>query len=95
MKGTMRLQADIKPVTSLKTEAAKLLRSLSETRRPVVITQSGEPKAVLIDLESYEELREATLLLKLIAQGEREIRAGRTVSHDEVFASVRNRLSSR
>jgi prevent-host-death family protein len=95
MKGTMRLRGDMKPVTSLKSEAAKLLRSVNETRHPVVITQSGEPKAVLIDFQSYEELREATLLLKLIAQGESDVRARRTISQDEVFKTLRARLSSR
>jgi len=91
----MRLRGDMKPVTSLKSGAAKLLRSVNETRHPVVITQSGEPKAVLIDFQSYEELREATLLLKLIAQGEADVRARRTISQDEVFKTVRARASSR
>ena len=95
MKGTMRLRGDIKPVTSLKTGAARLLRAVNETRRPVVITQSGEPKGVLLDYETYEELKEATLLLKLIAQGEADVRARRTLPQDEVFAAVRARLSSR
>jgi PHD/YefM family antitoxin component YafN of YafNO toxin-antitoxin module len=60
-----------------------------------VITQRGEPKAVLIDFETYDELRAATLLLKLIAQGEADVKARRTVSQDEFFRKVRARLSSR
>lgn len=91
----MRLREGIQPVTVLKTGAARLLRAVRETRRPVVITQSGEPKGVLVDFESYEELREAVLLLKLIAQGEADVRARRTVSQDEVFRMARARLSSR
>ncbi|HYT31674.1 MAG TPA: type II toxin-antitoxin system Phd/YefM family antitoxin [Thermoanaerobaculia bacterium] len=91
----MRVRRDIEPVTALKTGAARLLRTVNETRRPVVITQSGKPKGVLLDFESYEELREATLLLKLIAQGEADVRAGRTASQDEVFAAARARLFSR
>jgi prevent-host-death family protein len=95
MKGTMRLKEDIQPVTTLKASPAKLLRRVSETRRPIVITQSGQPKGVLIDFETYEQLKEATLLLKVIAQGEADIRAGRTLSQDEVFAAARARLSAR
>jgi prevent-host-death family protein len=91
----MRLREEIKPVTALKTGAARLLRAVRETRRPVVITQSGEPKGVLIDFETYEEMREAVLLLKLIAQGETDVRARRTVSQDEVFRTARARLSLR
>jgi prevent-host-death family protein len=52
MKRAMRLRRDIQPVAALKTGAAKLLRSVNETRRPVVITQSGEPKGVLLDSDT-------------------------------------------
>lgn len=91
----MRLRAEIKPVTALKTGAARLLREVNETRRPVIITQSGEPKGVLVDFATYEKLREATILLKLIAQGEMDVRARRTMSQDEVFRKVRHRLPRR
>ena len=91
----MRLREEFQPVTALKTKASRLLRSLAENRRPVVITQSGEPKGVLLDFESYEELREATLLLKIIARGEADVRAGRTTGTDEVFRAARRRLSPR
>ncbi len=95
MNGTMRLREDIRPVTALKTGAARLLRAVGETRRPVVITQSGVPRGVLLDYETYEELREATLLLKLIAQGEADIRSGRTIPQNQIFASARERLGPR
>jgi prevent-host-death family protein len=88
----MRVEHDIKPVTYMKTRAAQLLRAVDENRRPVIITQSGEPKGVLIDFATYEELRKATLLMRLIAQGEADVRAGRLTSNDKVFKSLRKRL---
>jgi prevent-host-death family protein len=91
----MRTREEVQPVTALKTHAARLLRAASETRRPVVITQNGTPRGVLIDFESYEELREATLLLKLIAQGEADVGARRVISQKEVFRAARARLRSR
>jgi len=89
----MQIEHDIKPVTYMKTRAAELLRSVHESRRPVVITQSGEPKGVLMDFASYQELRRATLLLRLLAQGEADVRAGRTVAQERVFAELRARLA--
>jgi prevent-host-death family protein len=88
----MRVEHDIKPVTYMKTRAAQLLRRVDESRRPVIITQSGEPRGVLIDYTTYEELRKATLLMRLIAQGEADVRAGRLVSSEKVFKSLRRRL---
>lgn len=89
----MRIEHDVKPVTYMKTRAAELLRSVEESRRPVIITQSGEPRGVLMDFESYQELRRATLLLRLLAQGEADVRGGRVVPQDQVFRELRARLA--
>ena len=89
----MRIEHDVRPVTYMKTKAAELLRSVDESRRPVVITQSGEPKGVLMDFTSYRELREATLLLRLLAQGEADVRQGKTTTQEQVFKSLRARLA--
>jgi len=94
-RSPMKLTEDIKPITYLKTRSAELLRSVESSRRPVVITQSGVAKAVVLDIASYEELRDAMLLLKLTAQGEDDGRAGRTADHDEAFARARQRLAGR
>ena len=48
----MRIAHDIKPVTYMKTRAAQLLETVARTRRPVVITQSGEPRGVLVDVDT-------------------------------------------
>ncbi len=90
----MRIQEDIRPVKVMRTQATELLRTVSETRRPVVITQNGEPKGVLLDVASYQALRDTALMLKLIGLSEEEERAG-TVPQDEVFAEARRRLAAR
>ena len=72
----MNISQDIKPVTYLKSRAADLLKQINETHRPVIITQNGEPKAILQDPKSYENMRNAIGILKLISHGEDEIRSG-------------------
>lgn len=88
----MNITSDIKPVTYLKLRAADLLRQINETRRPVIITQNGEPRAVLQDPESYENMRNAIGLLKLISAGEADIREGRTKLQEEVFGEIESSL---
>ena len=66
----MNISQDIKPITYLKSRAADLLKHINETHRPVIITQNGEPKAVLQDPESYDNMRNAIGILKLISLGE-------------------------
>ena len=89
----MRIAHDIKPVTYMKTRAAQLLDTVARTRRPVVITRSGEPRGVLVDVDTYQELRDGALLLKMIAQGEADARAGRLTPQDEVVRDLRARLA--
>ena len=88
----MNIINDIKPVTYLKSKAADLLNQINETRRPVIITQNGEPRAVLQDPESYENMRNAIGLLKLMEQGENDIRNGNVKSQDDVFKDIENSL---
>ena len=91
---TVRIKEDIRPVTYLKSRAADLLAQINATHRPVVITQNGQARAVMQDPESYEQMRRAIGLLKLVAQGETDIQTGRTVAADEVFASLRKTLAA-
>ncbi len=84
----MNISTDIKPVTYLKAKAADLLKQINETRRPVIITQNGEPRAVLQDPKSYENMRNAMGILKLISQGEGDIRNGRVKSQEDVFKDI-------
>ena len=84
----MKISEDIKSVTYLKSRAADLLKQINETHRPVIITQNGEPKAVLQDSKSYENMRNALGLLKLIAQSEEDVKKGRIKSQKDVFAHL-------
>ena len=84
----MNISTDIKPVTYLKAKAADLLKQINETHRPVIITQNGEPRAVLQDPKSYENMRNAIGILKLISQGEVDVRRGREKSQEDVFKNI-------
>ena len=91
----MNISKDIKPITYLKSKAPDLLKQINETHRPVVITQNGEPKAVLQDPESYENMRNAIGILKLISLSEQDIKDGKLKSQEEVFANVEEVLKER
>ena len=91
----MDISNDIKPITYLKSRAADLLKQINETHRPVVITQNGEPRAVLQDPKSYEDMRRAIGLLKLISQGEEDIKEGKTSSQEKVFAKIDKLLAKK
>ena len=90
----MKISADIKPVSYLKLHSADLLNQVNDTHRPVIITQNGEPRAVLQDAESYENTRAALGLLKLLAQAENDIRSGNLTDQTQVFENVEALLNN-
>ncbi len=81
----MSQRADVKPITYLKNRTAELLREVREGGHAVTITQNGEARAVLMDVDTYDRWRSAMALLKLLAQGEADVDAGRTVKQSDVF----------
>ncbi len=84
----MKISTDIKPVSYLKSRAADMLKQVNETHRPIIITQNGEPKAVLQDPESYENMRNMIGIMKLISIGEDDIRSGKTKKQSDVFSDL-------
>ena len=91
----MHITNDIKPVTYLKSKAADLLNQINDTHRPVIITQNGEPRAVLQDPESYENMRNAIGILKVLSQGESDIKNGKIKSQAEVFNAIESSLKDK
>jgi prevent-host-death family protein len=81
----MKFSSQVKPISYLKSHAAEVIRDLSESREPMLITQNGEAKLVLMDVKTYEEQMETLALLKVLALGNREIERGEFQSVDDVF----------
>lgn len=87
----MKYSTQIKPISYLKANAAGIVRQLAEERKPLVITQNGEAKAVLQDVASYEETQETMALLKILALGNRQIEEGRVVAAVDVIQRLRGK----
>jgi prevent-host-death family protein len=81
----MMLKTNVKPITYLKNNTAELVRSVASEGGPVLITQNGEAKVVVVDVATYDHWRAALALLKLLAQGEADVAVGRTVSQREAL----------
>ncbi|MFH1081461.1 MAG: type II toxin-antitoxin system Phd/YefM family antitoxin [Pseudomonadota bacterium] len=91
----MKLSAQIKPISYLKAHAAEIVRTMGEQGAPLVITQNGEAKVVLQDIESYEQTQETMALLKILALGSRQIEAGDVEPAAAVIQRLRKRRSER
>ncbi len=87
----MKWSSQIKPISYLKAHAAEIVRSLGEKGEPLVITQNGEAKVVMQDIESYEQTQETMALLKILALGARQVEEGKVQSSADVIKGLRAR----
>ena len=76
------------PITDLKRNGGKVLDALRQDRSPVIITEHGRAAAVLLDVASYEAITRRFEILQGMAEGERDIAEGRTLSWDEAKAGL-------
>ncbi|MGF6634150.1 prevent-host-death family protein [Paraburkholderia sp. MM5496-R1] len=57
----------IKPVSYLKSHTAEMVKIVTETGEPILITQNGVACVVVQDAQSYEDQQQALALLKILA----------------------------
>jgi prevent-host-death family protein len=81
----MQHKRDVRPITYLKNNTADLIREVSDNGRTVLITQNGEAKAVVMDIELYDRWKASLAMLRILAQSEFEFEAGKVVSQKDAF----------
>lgn len=84
----MRLSTHVKSISYLKSHAAEIIKDISANREPILITQNGKAKLVVIDVKSYEEQEQTLALLKILALGNRDIEQGRFRDVEEIFSEL-------
>ena len=89
---TVNLATDIKPISYVKTNAADMMKYVSERKKPIVITQNGEAKAVLVDIETYQETQDAFALLNIIKLAENDIKNGYFEPAEKVFSDLKKEI---
>jgi prevent-host-death family protein len=87
----VRYSTQIKPISYLKANAAEVLQELETQRKPLIITQNGEAKAVIQDVASYEETQETLALLKILALGSQQVERGEVTPISDVAKRLRSR----
>ena len=82
------------PVSEFKSRAGQILDEVEASGNPVVITQHGKAKAVLVNVQQYKKKEEALAMLQILAMGANDFRAGRHSSADDVIKRQRNKIQA-
>jgi prevent-host-death family protein len=85
----LNLVEDIRPISYVKTHTAEILKQIEEKNNPIVITQNGEAKAVLMDVKNYQYIMDTINLLKILSIGENDIKNGRIYTHAELDKKIK------
>ncbi len=80
-------------LSEFKSAASQLLARIRENRDPIVLTQNGTATAVVLDIASFRELQQGLLMLKLLVQGEADVRHDRLLDQQAVFERLRTTLA--
>ncbi|HEY4393668.1 MAG TPA: type II toxin-antitoxin system Phd/YefM family antitoxin [Polyangia bacterium] len=85
--------ANVRPITELKNRTKELVQEVSAGGQPVVITQNGKPKVVLMDVAQHDRLQETLALLKLLAHSEDDLaKTGRAHAGKDVLRRAKAAL---
>jgi PHD/YefM family antitoxin component YafN of YafNO toxin-antitoxin module len=61
---------------------------VEEKNNPLVITQNGEAKAVLMDVKQYQNIMDSINLLKILSIGEKDIKNNKTITQEELDKKI-------
>jgi len=81
------------PISDLRQDTAGIVRRVTATDEPVVITQRGRASVVLLSADAYERTQHENELLRMLARGDAEIAAGIGRDADDVMADARALLA--
>ena len=86
------LRDNVKPISYVKTNAAEMMNYVNERRTPIIITQNGEARAVLMDINTYQDNEDAFALLSILRMAEKDIENGNVKDSEEVFKELRKKF---
>ena len=87
----LRVAEDIVPLSLFKAKAADLLKKMSETGAPIVITQNGRAAGVLLSPAEFDRLTERARFVNAISDGIADVDSDRVVDHQSMVAEITSR----
>ncbi len=91
----MRISDSVKPISYFKTHASEMIKTINEQHQTMIITQNGEAKAVIQDVQSYDNMQESLALMKILVQSQKSAKDKKLKPIRKSFESIRAKLGAR
>lgn len=85
----------IRPSADLRNHYSEISKACRETRQPVVITVNGRGDTAVLNLQDYRQMQAELELLRMLADADEDVAAGRVAPIQETFDGIRQQLLSR
>ncbi len=87
----MKLSESIKPISFFKAHASEIINDVAENGKTLIVTQNGEAKVIVQDIQEYEKTQESLALLKILAQSRNNLRKAKFKPFRQVFDTLRKK----
>lgn len=77
------VEQDIRPVSDFGANIIAFIEQVIKSKKPLILTESGKNRAVLLDIDNYKALIEELEILKDIRIAETQIQNGDYLSDEE------------
>ena len=78
-----KIPEDTLSLAELKADPDKLIRQVTRTQQPLLLTSGGRGVAVMQSVTAYEADREERMFMRAVAQGLADVDAGRVLTLQE------------
>lgn len=89
----MQRAPKIIPISDLRQDASGVIKRVAASRDPLFITQRGRAAAVMVSMKEYVHTQHELEILKILAQGEKDIEAGVGFDLEDVMAEAKALLA--
>lgn len=86
------MSSEVISLTEFKSDAAAWLERL-QSAPPVVLTQNGRGRAVVLSLDAFRQMEVELALLARLVAGKADVAAGRAMTTAQVFEAAHARLA--
>jgi prevent-host-death family protein len=76
------------PVTEVKRRATEVIAALKKSGKAVIVTEHGREAAVMVGMETWNNLQRRLEILDLVAKGIGDLQAGRVIAQEAAKARL-------
>ncbi len=78
------IRENIRPISDFRKSSAFFLKKLKQERNPIILTQRGRTIAVLLDIDTYEQLEYERDFRASYFRGIKDIEQKKTITHSQM-----------